>query len=179
MRAWKDGALVCGDAPVDVVTATRTHGVFAVSLGDQSLYSLRGRCALVESPVVFALIEHLALPLDLAIYGHGRVSNRLLDWLTQTSGPDFTLLHLPDYDPAGLNEFLRLRARLGPRVSLHHPADLPSRFARFSKRSLLDGTNSQALLRNLRRSPAPEIRPVLDLLEKHNAGLEQEALFLE
>jgi len=179
MRAWKGGVLFRDETSVDVEAATREHGVFAISLGDHSPYSLRGPCALVESPVVFAFIEHFNLPFDLAIYGHGRVSNRLLDWLAQTSGPDFTLLHLPDYDPAGLNEFTRLHAWLGKRVSLHHPADLPSRFARFSKRSLLDGDNSQALLKNLRRSHAPEIRPVLDLIEKHNAGLEQEALFLD
>ena len=94
-----------------VVTATEEHGVFALSLEARSLYSLHGSCALVENPVVFAFIERLTLPLDIAPYGCGRISNRLLDWLTQRTASDCKLVHLPDYDPAGLNEFARLRAR--------------------------------------------------------------------
>ncbi len=179
VRAWKAGALLHAGEPVDVAAATQEHGVFAFSLEKECPYLLRGSCALVESPVVFACIERLDLPLGLAIYGHGRISNRLLNWLAHTSTPDFTLLHLPDYDPAGLNEFTRLRAKLGERVKLHRPDDLPARFARFSRRRLLEMRNSQNLLRNLRKSSLPGIRPVLDLIEKHNAGLEQEALLLE
>jgi len=148
VRAWRAGALFRGDECVDVAAATREHGVFALSLEKESPYSLRGPCALVESPIVFACIERLHLPSGLAIYGHGRISNRLLAWLAQSSAPDFSLLHLPDYDPTGLNEFTRLRAKLGENVTLHLPDDLPARFARFSKRSLLERTNSQNLLRN-------------------------------
>lgn len=178
VRAWNGRALLRDDIPVDVVTATREHGVFAFTLGDKSPYSLRGSCALVENPVMFAFIERLNLPLDLAIYGHGRASSRLLDWLAQMITSDFTLLHLPDYDPTGLNEFTRLRARLGKHARLHLPDDLPMRFAHFAKRSLLETVNSQILLRNLRQSQVPDITPVVELIEKHNAGLEQEALLL-
>lgn len=179
MRAWKAGALFRNDECVDVATATREHGVFAFSLEKECPYSLRGPCALVESPVIFACVERLDLPLALAIYGHGRISNRLIDWLARVPATDFTVLHLPDYDPVGLNEYTRLRAKLGACVKLHIPEDLPARFARFSKRSLLEMGNSQNLLRNLRKSPVADIRPVLDLIEKHNAGLEQEALLLD
>lgn len=128
---------------------------------------------------MFAFIERLTLPLDLTLYGRGRISNRLLAWLAQMTASDCKLIHLPDYDPAGLSEFARLRARLGERVTLHLPANLPSHFARFSKRCLVDAVNSQAMLRNLRLSRDPEIRVVLDLIEQHNAGLEQEALLLD
>ncbi len=179
VRAWTFGALFRDGESVDVATATREHGVFAFSLGNECPYSLHGSCALVESPVVFACIERLGLPLKLAIYGHGRISNRLLAWLAQSSAPDFTLLHLPDYDPTGLNEFTRLRATLGKRTKLHIPDDLHARFARYSRRRLLEMENSQNLLRNLRKSSVAEICLVLDLIEKHNAGLEQEALLLD
>ena len=93
--------------------------------------------------------------------------------------PDFTLLHLPDYDPVGLSEFARFRARLGKRARLHMPDDLPARFERFCNRSLLAKTSSRAVLANLRRSSVPEIRQVLELIGRHNAGLEQEALLLD
>ena len=177
VRAWNGNVLFHGDQPVAAAAATAEHGVFAFLLGDQSPYSLRGACALVEGPAVLTCIERLKLPIGLAFYGHGRASNRLLDWLAGMTARDFTLLHLPDYDPAGLSEFGRLRARLGKRVRLHLPSDLSARFERFSKRSLLDKANSRAMLANLRRSPVSEIRQVVELIDRYNAGLEQEALY--
>ena len=179
VRAWKDGSLLRDGAPVDAVAATEEHGVFAFTLTDHpSAYTLRGVCALVESPVVFTLIERLNLPLDLVLYGRGRISGRLLDWLAQMDPRDCSLIHLPDYDPTGLNEFARLRARLGSRVVLHLPYDLGSRFAEFSKRSLVGDPHNQSVLRNLRQSPDPAIRAVLKFIDEHNAGMEQEALLL-
>jgi hypothetical protein len=179
LRAWKDGALLRDGAPVDAAAATHEHGVFAFALTAPSAYAVRGVCALVESPVVFALVERLNLPLDLALYGRGRISGRLLDWLAQMNPSDCSLIHLPDYDPVGLNEFARLRAHLGDRVTLHLPADLTSRFADFSKPSLVADLNNQNVLRNLRQSPDPAICAVLKLIHEHNAGLEHEALLLD
>ncbi len=179
VRAWNGNVLFHGDQPVDAAAATATHGVFAFLLYAQSPYTLRGPCALVENPAVFTCIERLNVPIRLAIYGQGRASNRLLDWLAGMTARDFTLLHLPDYDPVGLNEFGRLRAHLGKRAHLHLPSDLSIRFERFAKRSLLDKPKSRAVLANLRRSPVSEIRQVLELIERYNAGLEHEALLLD
>jgi hypothetical protein len=179
IRAWKKGTLLRNGGVVDLVRATQDHGVFAFSLTNKCSYSLRGFCALIENPVVFALVERLSLPIEVAILGRGRISMRLLNWCAQMTSEDFELIHLPDYDPIGLNEFARLRARLGERVTLHVPPDLANRFARFSNHGLLERGNSQSVLRHLRQSQNPQIRTVLQLIDKHNAGLEQEALLLD
>lgn len=178
VRAWQPNVLFRGGRALEVAAATKEHGVFSFLLGNPTMYALRSACALVENPAVFNCVEKLNLPISLAIYGHGRVSNRLLDWLANMTTLDFLLHHMPDYDPVGLSEFERLRARLGKRVCLHLPADLPARFARFSNRRLLDKLKSRSLLANLRRSAMPEIRQVVELIERHNACLEQEALLL-
>lgn len=178
VRAWQSNVLLRDGRSVDAAAATTEHGVFSFLLSHGEPYSLRGSCALVENPAVFNCVERLNLPVGLAIYGHGRVSNRLLDWLASIPDPDFTLHHLPDYDPVGLSEFARLHSRLGERVHLHLPADLATRFERFSNRGLLNKANSRALLPKLRRSRVPAVRQVLGLIERHNAGLEQEALLL-
>jgi hypothetical protein len=88
-------------------------------------------------------------------------------------------LHLPDYDPVGLSEFQRLHSILGPRVELYLAPDLDSRFERFSNRDLLKKLNSQAMLAQLRRSELPCVRRVVELIDRHNAGLEQEALLID
>ena len=178
VRAWQPDVLFRGGRALDVAAATKEHGVFSFLLGTPTSYALRSACALVENPAVFNCVEKLNLPISLAIYGHGRVSNRLLDWLASMTAPDFLLHHFPDYDPVGLSEFGRLRARFGKRVHLHLPADLSTRFARFSNRKLLDKPSNRSLLANLRRSVVPEISQVVELIERHNACLEQEALLL-
>ena len=164
--------------PVGAAAATAAHGVFSFLLTRDCSYKLRGPCALVENPAVFAVAEQLNLGVGMIIYGHGRISNRAVDWLTRTTDSGFSLLHLPDYDPVGLSEFQRLHSRLGERVVLHLPADLETRFARFSNRELLEKGNSQAMLAQLRHSDLPTIRRMVELIDRYNAGLEQEALLI-
>ena len=178
LRAWRDDAMLKNGKPVDAFAATKAHGVFSFLLTPDCPYELRGSCALVESPAVFTVADQLNLGVSLMVYGHGRISKRVVDWLALMTDSSFNLLHLPDYDPVGLSEFQRLHARLGKRVDLHIPDDLETRFAKFSNRELLKKRNSQAMLAQLRRSDLPVIRRVVELIDRNNAGLEQEALLL-
>ena len=66
VRAWPANVLFRDGQPVEAAAATAEHGVFAFVLGDQSRYSLRGACALVENPAVLTCIERLNLPIGLA-----------------------------------------------------------------------------------------------------------------
>lgn len=178
IRAWRNDALLKDGKPVGAATTTAAHDVFSFRLTKECPYELRGACALVENPAVFAVAEQLNLGVGLIIYGHGRISKRVVDWLARMTDSSFSLLHLPDYDPVGLSEFQRLQARLGKCILLHLPADLETRFAKFSNRELLEKGNSQAMLAELRRSDLSAIRRVVELIDRYNAGLEQEALLV-
>jgi hypothetical protein len=179
LRAWSDTALWCGGQPVQAAQATSDHGIFSFVLDPRKRYELRVPCALVENPAVLLSFELLQKRenIPLALYGGGRISGRVLTWLAgQPEG--FRLIHFPDYDPVGLSEFVRLRTTLGKRASLHLPDDLGKRFACFGNSELVRRPASQALLPKLRSAKIPELNRVLELIERHNAGLEQEALFL-
>jgi hypothetical protein len=178
IRAWRNDALLKDGKPVGAATITTAHGVFSFLLTKDCPYELHGSCALVENPAVFTIAEQLNLGVGLIIYGHGRISNRAIDWLARMTNSSFNLLHLPDYDPVGLSEFQRLHALLGKRVVLHLPADLEKRFHEFSKGDLLKKGNNQAMLAQLRRSDLPAVRSVVELIDCYNAGLEQEALLI-
>jgi hypothetical protein len=178
VRAWRDNALDQGGQVIDVVNATAQHGVFSFLLGPDCRYFLRGPCALVENPAVFACFERLGLDVGLVIHGRGRASQRLIDWLSKQPAPDFSLLHLPDYDPVGMEEFERLHLHLRARVRLHIPPDLETRFTKFANRSLLDKERSRGILFRLRGSGSADVQQVVALIDRHNAGLEQEALLL-
>lgn len=179
LRVWRDEALLKDGKPAGATKATVAHGMFSFSMTHDCPYELHGRCALVENPAVFESFEKLRLDIGAVIYGHGRISTRTIDWLVRTTGADFSLLHLPDYDPVGLSEYHRLHSRLGERVALHLPPNLDKLFGQFSKRKLLAKRSSQALLAKLRELDTPVIRFVVELIDRHNAGLEHEALLLE
>lgn len=177
LRGWDSGAnLVIDGVPASTSECTRQHGVFSFVLSESTRYALRGPCALVENPAVFLQFERLALPVGLAVYARGICSDRLLSWFADQTTDGFRLLHLPDYDPIGLSQYVRLKDRLGDRVELYRPQSLPELFARFSDRGLLDNPVAIAALARLRVSPRPEVREIVALIDAHNAGLEQEAL---
>ncbi|MGO8929373.1 MAG: hypothetical protein ACLQU3_21110 [Limisphaerales bacterium] len=178
VRAWSDEGLRCDGNPMLVTAHTARYGVFSFLLEGDNRYTLHEPCALVENPAVFTAFEQLALPTKIVFFGRGRISERLLNWFGRQTDVGFALFHLPDYDPVGLNEFERLRARLGNRVQLHTPDDLQQRFIRFGNRNLLAKPNSRAMLAKLRRSKSSEVHRVVELIDRNNAGLEQEALLL-
>lgn len=177
-RAFADNLVDPGGRACDAVESTRRHGVFAFVLGEASGYRVSGTVALVENPAVFLRCEELGLGAGLVICGNGRVHGRLLGWLAAHEGPGPRVLHLPDYDPVGLMEFRRLREALGERAALHLPGDLARRFSRYSNPRLLEGLQSRAMLARLRGSHEPGIREVVELIDRHNGGLEQESLLV-
>lgn len=160
------------------VEGTRRHGVFAFILEPRRACSIEGSVALVENPAVFLRVEELGLDVDMAIATQGRAHGRLVEWLATQAHPGFRAWHLPDYDPTGLGEFVRLRGALGGRVALYQPPDLAERFARHSSPRLLEGLQSQETLARLRAHPLPEIQAVVNLIDQHNGGLEQESLLV-
>ncbi|NJM54670.1 MAG: hypothetical protein HC841_00955 [Verrucomicrobiae bacterium] len=181
LRAWSDTALWRNGLPVPTARSTQDNGLFAFVLTPDSRYELRASTALVENPAMLLAFERLGLvsTLPIALYAGGRVSGRALKWLAGLNHLDFRLIHFPDYDPVGLSEFVRVRAALGDRATLHLPPGLRDAFSRFANPDLLRREASQALLPALRINPLPEVRAVLDLIEHHNAGLEQEALMID
>lgn len=178
LRAWSDTSFWRDGALLSIAGLTKVHGVFSFVLDNRARYELRGPWALVEGPVMLLNFERLGHECPAVIYGNGRISGRVLSWLVSQAADDFRLVHFPDYDPVGLSEFMRLRQGLGARADLFIPEGLGERFARFSKRSLLDSPASQAVLRRVRSSRIPEVRTVLELIHQNNAGLEQEQLFI-
>jgi hypothetical protein len=178
VRSTRDGVLLKDGAPVETTRSTAVHGVFAFCLAEPSTYSLEGSCVLIENLAVFQLFERLNLGVDLGIWTGGISSNRFLNWLVSVTQLGQRALHLPDYDPVGMTQFMRYHRRLGDSVSLYLPNDLSFLFKNYSNASLLLSPKSQRMLLRLRRAEHPAVRRVLSLMDEHNGGLEHEALFI-
>lgn len=188
VRAWSEAAFVSTEAAFGsstvgqlAVRATADYGIFSFLTSGPACAGLRlsGCWALVENPIVFQRFERLGVPAHGVMYGRGRASKQLLDWIKQRANPDFRLVHLPDYDPAGLSEHERLRAHLGALVQLHTPGDLELKFAKLSNPGLLKHSRTKTMLAALRNSGDKAIQQVVQLIDRFNAGLEQEALLVQ
>jgi hypothetical protein len=178
VRSTQDGVLLQNGLPVETTRPTIEHGLFAFLLVSPTTYSLKGTCVLIENLAVFTLFERLNLDVHLAIWTSGVTSNRFLDWLVLNVQHGQRFLHLPDYDPVGMVQFLRYQRRLGDAVSLHLPINMPFLFKKFSKAPLLLKRKSQRMLLRLRKAQHPDVQRVVVLMDEHNGGLEHEALFI-
>lgn len=177
-RVLQGGAVRIGGAVVEDGTATARDGVYAVKLTTDGHTQLVGKWVLIENPAVFHAHVRVFGTEWSALLLNGRMPDRLIHWLTTHSADELQLLHAPDYDPVGLDEFDRLQRALGERVALHIPHTLEELFAHYSDHTLLTQEKQQAFLRKHGGSAHPSIARIAALIGKHNAGLEQEALLI-
>lgn len=177
LRGLKPMACTRGGASFDLREATRLTGAVCLVLEPGRFWSTEGVVAVVENLECFMHAEDMQLGADVALFASGRLSSLALDWLASEELARCSFVHCGDYDPVGLDEFLRLKARIGERVRLHLPANLKELVAQYGKKNLLLG--SAALLMRLRNAPDALVREVVAILDEANCGLEQEILLLK
>ena len=180
LRVWSMDLFLSRSDGAQFVEWTRRRRVASMVLEEAGEAGLGGVLAVVENPAVFLAADVLgeSIIADGALYAGGKLSRRVLGWLRGQTHPRFSVLHLPDYDPAGLTEHLRLKKALGERARLWTPANFEALFERFGNRRLLMKRGQQSMLAELRKSQDTGVRKVVSLMDQFNAGLEQEALLL-
>lgn len=85
------------------------------------------------------------------------------------------IIHCGDYDPVGLDEYLRLKTACPESAGLYLPANLEDLLFRYGKRELLLGS-SGVILVWLRKTEDQEVRRIVELMDQYSVGLEQEVL---
>lgn len=163
----------CNGIDLPVGQLTSTAGVAAAILSASQNLSMCGTLAVVENQTAFLRAEALGVDFDIALYGRGRLSGRVIEWLASSAMEAVDVVHCPDYDLVGLNEYSRLHAQCGGRVRLHRPHDLERLLQRYGKPSLY--WENHLLLASLEDAP-PAARSVATLLTRYGCGLEQEIL---
>lgn len=175
LRGFGNCKLRSGEEVLPVAHWTKLAGVAALRLDDRQ-WQFSGVLAIVENLEVFWNFEKLETEAQLALYAQGRLSGRVLDWLSSPGMAQTQIMHCGDYDPVGLDEYLRIKAALAERTELYLPANLEDLLRRYGKRELL--ADSAAVLARLRKTEDHEVRRVVTLMDRHGVGLEQEALLL-
>jgi hypothetical protein len=178
LRAQSGPQLIRNGAALDLCTTTIQAGVASILLQPDDEWQYGGRFVTVENLECFLHAECLGVPFDLAVYTAGRMSGMFLQWMGTLVTNGATLIHCGDYDPTGLDEFMRLYEATISGAQLYLPPELPQLFSRYSKPSLLAGQSGR-LLQRLRTVQHPAVQTVIELIHSNNAGLEQEALLLD
>jgi hypothetical protein len=176
LRAFTTACLERDGASLDVCALTRLAGAAAIVVSPGCDWRFEGVVALVENLEAFLHVERIVDGFNLVMYAPGRLSRIVRAWLASPAMAGARYLHLGDYDPVGLDEYLNLKTACPGRVELHVPPDLEERLRRFGKEALL--RDSVAVLGRLRRSQDPEVAAIVRALDRFGRGLEQEALLL-
>jgi hypothetical protein len=164
---------------VDAAALTLAAGAAALVVDEDCSWSLEGGAlAVVENVEVFLEVERILPNIDAAIFYYGRLSKRLLRWLRGSALRHVSIVHLPDYDPVGLSEFMRLRGAC-PRASLHVPSELERLVVQHGNGALMRRPGSVALWPAVRRSSDETVLRVAEILDRHSLGLESQALLLD
>jgi hypothetical protein len=184
LRAWGSAAsrVTLDSVELPVVELSAKHGIAACLIDANAQMSFEGPVALMENLECFLRAEDIISSVSIALNSAGRISDRLIACLARSRFDAPPLLHLPDYDPVGLSDYLRLREALAERVNLFVPSDLEERFTAFGNRKLIaEKARSRALLEQLEGSvwPCEQSRRVYELIKETGSGLEQESLLLK
>lgn len=153
------------------------YGVASFLLSEPPFWGCSGRLAIVENLESFLCFEKLKTAVDAAVYAGGKMSGRMIAWFASAEMSKCGFLHCGDYDPVGIDEYLRLKEICGARVKLHIPENIEALFKKYGKRELL--TDSETVLRRLRATKDPDALRIIEQMNACNTGLEQETLLLE
>jgi hypothetical protein len=166
--------LIRDGQPLPLVEWCHAAGVAAIRLDDVSRWTGTGLIAVVENLELFLHFEKLGIESDVIYYAAGRVSERVLTWLSSPGMESFQIVHFGDYDPVGVDEYLRLKRVCPQRVTMYVPEDIENLFSRYGKTALLE--DSKSVLRRLRKEEDNTARQLISLMDRYNCGLEQEIL---
>lgn len=138
---------------------------------------------LVENQALFDQLDWL--PADIGqgssvAWYRGQIPNALLDWLVAyPRAPQ--ILFFPDYDGVGLLNYARIKERLGDHVQLWLMPNWSTRLQQYGSNHLWLDSHPQfnsAVQRLANLSPEPTLESLIQAMQSHALGLEQEAVWL-
>jgi len=177
LRGFHDSTLHSGNKILQVANWTEMAGVAALRLDELTQWEFSGIVAFVENLEVFWNFEKLEIEADIAIYAQGRLNSKIVAWLASPAMQHVRIIHCGDYDPVGLDEFLRLKAACPDRTKLYIPPDFETLLSRYGKKSLIN--DNVAILERLRKNNDSQVCSIVELMDRFGVGLEQEILLLK
>lgn len=167
-----------GEVCISVGQMTDQAGGMGVQLSPERTWLFAGDVVVVENADAFWRHDVVLPEADLAIFGSGNMSGRLVRWLASPGMARCRITHWGDYDPVGVCQYLRLADACPGRVVTYAPPEVDELLPKYGKRKLI--TRQPRFLDRLRRRTSdPHVRRMVDLFDRHMRGLEQEVLLYD
>ena len=152
---------------------------FSLSVLVDSLckWDVKGKIILIENQEPYLRSKSLFSEVSAIICYNGRINDKISEWICESK---MDVIICPDYDPVGLDEYWKLKCKIGDRLDIFLPKSISDDF-KYATSELLDkGKNREVLLRlaNTDSLDLPAQR-ILELIQKWNAGLMQEIYFVD
>ena len=150
---------------------------FSLSVLVDSLckWEIYGDIILIENQEPYLRSQSLFSGASAIICYNGRVNEKISEWINESN---MNVTICPDYDPVGLDEYCKLKSKIGERLTLFLPETITEDF-KYSTSQLLDKTKNREVLVRIANDKNLDMDAikVLKLIQKWNAGLMQELYF--
>ena len=139
-----------------------------------SNYAPSGTIVLIENLRTFLSSEEFFTDAEIAIRYDGIISDEIINIIQGLEGD---IVIAPDYDPVGILSYYRLLSKIKNRTKLFVPGDIEKMFESYSNKSLMAKDKNKSTLKSLLKKDLDEQASyIISLIQKYNAGLEQETL---
>ena len=162
IRGFSEATLLSARGELDVQRVTSLCGTACFVVSDEIEWKYTGgRVALVENLEPFLRFEECSMSSMRRFIAPDACPNGFsVGWRTQA----YNVVHFGDYDPVGLQEYLRLKDRCGCKASLYVPANIHELVRRYGKPELL--RDSSAIYSGLRSEQDADVARVFQCLEE-------------
>lgn len=177
---WSDG-----DRPTEQLQrASEEFGVAALEIGGDKNHSLYSKHPiwLVENQELFDRLNWLPTSEPTSvIWYRGQLHNKLIDWLAAPQRSPFIYL-FADYDGVGLNNYRRLKERLGERATFWLMPNWRTLLTRYGQNKLWIDTarDFESFERNAGQwlEQENELKALVQAMKRQGLALEQEVVWL-
>ncbi|MCU8561484.1 DUF2220 family protein [Vibrio vulnificus] len=177
---WSDG-----DRPTEQLQrASEEFGVAALEIGGDKNHSLYSKHPiwLVENQELFDRLNWLPTSEPTSvIWYRGQLHNKLIDWLAAPQRSPFIYL-FADYDGVGLNNYRRLKERLGERVTFWLMPNWRTLLTHYGQNKLWIDTarEFESFERNAGQwlEQENELKALIQAMKRQGLALEQEVVWL-
>jgi hypothetical protein len=173
LRGFGEAKLIKKDIVLPVAELTKIAGGAAITIDPQCSWSFSGTIVTVENSELYFNIEKVIPKVDIAINTVGRNSSMLIDWFASDHLKNAQFIHCGDFDPVGLQEYLKIKAKCPARTRLYIPPEMEKMFVYANPERV---RKQKGILKNLRHTDDEEVLSVIKLLDKYNGGVDQEIL---
>ncbi|WP_337915719.1 DUF7281 domain-containing protein [Vibrio cholerae] len=174
-----------GDRPTEQLQrASEEFGVAALEIGGDKNHSLYSKHPiwLVENQELFDRLDWLPVSEPTSVMWYrGQLHNKLIDWLAAPQRSPLIYL-FADYDGVGLNNYRRLKERLGERTTFWLMPNWRTLLTRYGQNKLWIDTarEFESFERNAGQwlEQENELKALIQAMKRQGVALEQEAVWL-